>query len=201
SSLYTLLPVQVVGMVAGEAAAGFLRLGLNALSYPNLLFKGILTNLETRLPADAGQGNYARLADNFLRLNRWLVPASVALYGGFALFAPLVLPILGEEYVPAIAVIRVLCITGLITGIGGSFGPLYRTLRMMRAMIVVKIAALVLAALPGLWLITTREALGGAWTVNLLYVLSVGMTMALVWTRLARLARDQRAGPAPEQGG
>ncbi len=192
SSLYTLLPVQIVAMVAGEAAAGFLRLGLNALSYPNMLFKGILTNLETRLPADAGQGNYIRLADNFRRLNRWLIPASAALYGGVALFAPLAVPVLGEEYAPAIGVIRALCVYGLITGIGGSFGPLYRTLRMLGAILGTKIAALALAALPGLWLITTQAALGGAWTINLVYALSVGLTMALVWPRLRRLAQEQR---------
>lgn len=189
--LYTLLPVQVAGMFGGEAAAGFLRLGLNALSYPNMLFKGVLTNLETRFPADAGQGNYRRMQDNLNRLGRWIVPLSIGLYGAFALFAPLVLPIIGEEYLPAISVIRVLSLYGLVTGIGGVFGPLYRTLRMMRGILAAKIAALVLAALPGLWLITTYGPVGGGWTIVLLYTLNVGMTIALVWTRLRALARDQ----------
>jgi O-antigen/teichoic acid export membrane protein len=194
SGLYTLLPVQVLGMLAGEAAAGFLRLGLNALSYPNMLFRGVLTNLETRLPASAGQRNYLQLDDNFRRLMRWIVPLSAGLYGAFALLAPLVMPLLGEEYIPALPVIRVLCLYGFITGVGGAFGPLYRTLRMLGSMLATKVLALALAALPGLWLLRAWGPTGGAWTINLVYALAVGATIALVWPRLRRLARDQRAG-------
>ncbi|GAB4572849.1 MAG: hypothetical protein Kow0077_13480 [Anaerolineae bacterium] len=194
SGLYTLLPVQLVAMAGGEAAAGFLRLALNALNYPNMLFKGVLTNLETRLPADVGQGNYVRLEDNFQRLMRWIVPISVGLYGGFALFAPLVVPILGEEYVPVIPVIRVLCLYGLVTGIGGVFGPLYRTLRLVRGILVAKIAALVLAALFGIPLILRDGPQGGAWMIVVVYGLSVGLTIALVWPRVRRLAKAQQAG-------
>jgi len=193
-ALYTLLPVQALAMVSGEAAAGFLRLGLHALSYATMLFNGILTNLEARLPALAGQGDYARLVDNVRRVQRYLIPIAAGLYGVFALLAPLVAPILGEEYVPAIPVIRVLCLYGLVTGIGGVFGPLYRTLRLMRGILAIKIGTLLALAAPGLWLITRYGEVGGAWVIVLLYALSVALTIALVWPRLGHLAADQAAG-------
>ncbi len=195
-ALYTLLPVQALAMVSGEAAAGFLRLGLNALSYANLLFSGILTNLEARLPALAGQGDYARLAANVRRVLRYLIPIAGGVYGAFALLAPLVVPILGEEYIPAIPVIRVLCLFGLVTGIGGIFGPLYRTLRAMRGILAIKIGALLAMVAPGLWLITHYGEVGGAWTIVLVYTLSVGLTISLIWPRLRRLAAAQAAGAA-----
>ncbi len=194
AALYTLLPVQALAMISGEAAAGFLRLGLHALSYVNMLFNGILTNLESRLPALAGQGDYTRLADNVRRVLRYLIPIAAVMYGGFALLAPLVAPILGEEYVPAIPVIRVLCLFGLVTGIGGVFGPLYRTLRVMRGILAIKIGALVAMLAPGFWLIASYGEVGGAWAIVLIYVLSVGLTIALIWPRLRRLAAEQTAG-------
>ncbi len=190
---FVLLPVQAVAMRFGEAEAGFLRLGLSALSYPAILFSGILTNLETRLPADAGQRNYVRLADNFRRVMRIVIPVALLIYGAFALFAPLLVPVLGEEYLPAMAVIRVLCIYGVITAVGGAFGPLYRTLRLVPAMLAAKIAALLLTVPAGAILIEAAGAVGGAWAVNIVFALSVGMTMIVVLRRLWRLAAEQRA--------
>lgn len=192
SSLFILLPVQFVGMWHGEAAAGFLRLGLSAFTYPALLFKGVLTNLETRLPAAVGQGDYAALQDNFRRVLRLIVPLAVGVFGVFALFAPVLVPILGDEYIPAIPVIRVLGIYGIVTGIGGNFGPLYRTLRLVRPMLLLKVIAVVLVTGPGLWLITTYQAVGGAWAINLVYAISVGLTVVLVLAHVRRLAHNQQ---------
>jgi O-antigen/teichoic acid export membrane protein len=205
SQLFTLLPVQLLGMWGGEAAAGFLKLGISAMQYPTLLLSGVLTNLTTRLPADVGQQDYVRLRRNFGRVFRWMAGITVAMYGLLALFAPVAVPILGEEYTPAINVIRVLCVYGVITGLGGIFGPLYRTLRQMRAVLVVKGVALAGAALPAVWLIQyflgkgaegseDLLALGGAWSINLVFALSVALTIAVVWPRLNQLAKAQQAG-------
>lgn len=205
SQLFTLLPVQLLGMWGGEAAAGFLKLGISAMQYPAMLLGGVLTNLATRLPADVGQQDYVRLRHNFGRVFRWVGGLSVAMYGLLALFAPVAIPVLGEEYIPAINVIRVLCIYGVITGVGGIFGPLYRTLRLMRAMLFIKAVAIVLAFFPTVWLIryyvnlgeatalADTVALGGAWSINLLFALSIGLTVMVVWPRLNRLARKQLA--------
>ncbi len=191
AGLYTLLPQQLLGMWAGEAAVGFLNLGLGALQYPALLFSGILTNLAARLPAAAGSGDYARLAANFRRVMRWIAPLAVGMYGLFALLAPVVVFVLGPEYVPATQVIRILCLYGAVTAIGGIFGPLYRTLRLMRAILAVKVAALALAALPAAWLIQTQGAAGGAWAIDLVYAIAVALTIGVTWPHLRRLAELQ----------
>ncbi len=193
ASLFTLLPLQLLGMWASPTEVGFLRLGLGALSYPALLFDGILANLAARLPADVGRRDYLRLQDNFRRVARWIVWLSLGLFGTFALAAPLIVPLLGAEYVPAIPLVRVLCLYGAITGVGGIFGPLYRTLRLMRAILAVKLAALALAALPAAWLILSYRSLGGAWAVNLVYAISLVLTVAVTWPQLRRRAREQRA--------
>ncbi len=197
SILYTLLPIQLLGMWAGEEQAGFLKLALGALSYPALLFAGVLTNLEARLPADAGRKDYVRLEDNFRRVARWIGPLSVGIFGAFALAAPVLLWLLyGDEFIPAIPLAIILSIYGMVTGVGGIFAPVYRTLRLAREMIAVKLAALLIVAPLGVWLIREHGAVGGAWAINLIYLLSVGLTAAVVWPRLRRLAREQRAKSA-----
>ncbi len=195
SAWYILLPVQLVGMWAGEAAVAYLKLGLNVFQYSDLLFKGILTNLETRLPADVGKRDYARLRDNVRRVLLWMIPVSVGLYAALAMFAPLMPLVLGDEYSPAVVVIQILCVYGVAVGLGGLFGPLYRTLRVVRSMIVMRLVILTIAVLPGLWLIRTYGANGGAWVVNLVYALNLTFTLLIVWPRLSRLAG--RGAPDP----
>ena len=203
SSLFTLLPQQLVGMWHGEAAAGFLKLALSGLERPYLIFTGVLTNLAAQVPAEVGQGDFRRLQRNFRRVATWVAPASLAVFGAFALAAPIAVPILvGEEYIPVIPVIQVLCIYGAVTGIGGVFGPLYRALRLMRLILAVKVGALALAALPALALVQSQGVVGGAWAINLVYALSVGMTIAVTWPRVRRLAQAQgTSGQQPPAAG
>lgn len=192
ANLFIQLPQTFVGAWHGEAAAGFLKLALSGLARPSMIFSGILANLGARIPADVGRADYARLRTNMRKVVIWVVPLSVGLFGAFALAAPLVVPILiGEEYIPVIPLIAVLSVYGALTGIGGIFGPLYRALRLMRAIIAVKVATLLLAALPGLWLMSQFGALGGAWAINLIFALSVGLTAAVTWPHLRRLAAQQ----------
>ena len=63
-----------------------------------------------------------------------------------------------------------------------------RALRLMRQAIVVKIVTLVVMALPGIWLVQQAGALGGAWTINVLYVVSVALTAAVTLPELKRRA-------------
>ena len=222
ASLFILLPQQLVGMAHGPAAVGFLKLALSALNKPAVIFTGVLTNLAARIPADVGRGEYSRLQFNLKRVGLVVIPGVLVIFGAFAVLAPLAVPILiGEEYTPVIPLIRVLCIYAVITGVGGMFGPLYRSLRLMRPILVSKVAALALAALPALWLITQPfealigaetinrlshalhvlpplwladnfAALGGAWAITLVYAISVGLTIAITWPVVRRRARAEK---------
>jgi O-antigen/teichoic acid export membrane protein len=193
SNLYTLLPVQLIGLWHGEAAAGFARLGLSALTYPALLFRGILTNLETRLPADVGQANYVRLMDNLRRVLRYVTPISVGVFAAFAVVAPLVVPVLGEEYIPAIPVIRILCVYGAIIGVGGVFAPVYRALNIMPVMLAVRVAGLVSGLVMLALVLRPYAEVGAAWAINAMFAVSVSLTALVVLPRITRLAREQRA--------
>lgn len=220
ANLFILLPQQLVGMAHGPAAVGFLKLALSALGKPAVIFTGILTNLAAHIPANVGRGEYAQLEVNMRKVVLVVIPGALAIFGAFALLAPIAVPIIGEEYTPVIPLIRVLCIYAVITGVGGMFGPLYRSLRLMRPILAAKVAALALSALPALWLIQQPfeamigadalnrlghglavlpplwladnfAALGGAWAINLIYALSVGLTIAITWPVMRRRARQQ----------
>lgn len=201
SQLYTLLPLQMLGMWATPQAAGYLRMALSALERPALFFSGILINMSVQVPADYGRREYARLRANFLRVLRWIVPLSVAVFGTFSLLAPLLVPIVyGEEYRPAVPAIIVLGVYGTITGIGGIFGPLYRSLRIMRAILLTKAIALAVAALPSIALVRAWGAVGGAWSINLYFAVSIALTIFVTWPRVTALAqsRDEtQTAPVP----
>ncbi len=191
SQLYTLLPLQMLGMWATPQAAGYLRMALSALERPALFFSGILINMSVQVPADYGRRDYVRLRANFLRVLRWIIPLSIAVFGTFSLLAPLLVPLVyGEDYRPAVPALIVLGVYGTVTGIGGIFGPLYRSLRIMREILLVKLAALGIASLPALVLIRAWGAVGGAWSINLYYIASVALTIAVTWPRVNALARQ-----------
>lgn len=222
ASLFLLLPQQFVGTAHGPAAVGFLKLAISALNKPAVVFTGILTNLAARVPANVGRGEYAQLEVNMRKVILVVIPGALILFSAFAVLAPLAVPILiGDEYTPVIPLIRVLCIYAVISGVGGVFGPLYRSLRLMRPILVAKVAALALAALPALWLVQQPfealigadtlnrlghglavlpplwladnfAALGGAWAINLVYALSVGLTIAITWPAMRRRAHPDQ---------
>jgi len=192
SQLYTLLPLQMLGMWATPQAAGYLRMALSALERPALFFSGILINMSVQIPGDYGRREYGRLRANFVRVLRWIVPLAVAVFGTFSLAAPLLVPIIyGDDYRPAVPAIIVLGVYGTVTGIGGIFGPLYRSLRIMRVILLTKLIALGVAALPAVALVRTWGVVGGAWSINLMFSVSIALTILVTWPRLTALARSQ----------
>jgi len=201
SQLYTLLPLQMLGMWASPQAAGYLRMALSALERPALFFSGILINMSVQVPADYGRREYARLRANFLRVLRWIMPLSAAVFGTFSLLAPPLVPIVyGEEYRPAVPAIIVLGIYGTVTGIGGIFGPLYRSLRIMRPILLTKVIALAVVTLPSVALVRAWGAAGGAWSINLYFTVSIALTIFVTWPRLVALVEtasgaEQRSSP------
>jgi hypothetical protein len=103
-----------------------------------------------------------------------------------------------------IPVFVVLTIFGVITTVGGVFGPLYRGLNRLRGAILSKLLALGLALAFGFLMLMSagsdlpgqgtpdmmlRAALVGAWMVNLTFGVSVLLT-AWVSLRALRQAKD-----------
>ncbi len=189
ATLFTLLPLQLLGRLHGEAAAGYLSLAQSAISMPSAAFNAVMSNLGVRLPQDVGRGDHAALRRNYARVTKALAAGSVAIFGLFALIAPWLVPFLyGEEATPAAPLIGVLAVYGAIAAAGGSMGALYRALERVNRALCAKLVALAIMAAPGYWLIREYAALGAAWTITAALALSVALTAALVLPYLRRLA-------------
>lgn len=188
-NLFLAVPLQVVGVMTGSVAAGHLDLALKAMTIPAMLSSAIFDNLQAVIPQAVGRGDFAWLWHNFRRILGILAVASVGFYTAIAVAAPLLVPLVyGPEAIPVVPVISVLVIYGAITTTGGIFGPLYRALSLLRSALLIKLLALIVALLPGFWLVHESGALGGAWFINGLFALSVSLTAVTVLRKLHKRA-------------
>ncbi|MCB9450308.1 MAG: oligosaccharide flippase family protein [Anaerolineaceae bacterium] len=195
ADLYIQIPIQMTGILAGNAAVGYVQLALRGIQQTGLFTSAIFENMQAVVPQAVGRGDYARLWRNFSRVLLVLLVGGAAFYLGVALFAPLiVVPLFGDEWQPTIPLIGALAVYGSMTMVGGIFGPLYRAFHIMQRMIVVKVVSLALLLPVGLLLITVLGALGGVWMINGLFTLSVILTAATTLPELRRRAREQVAG-------
>lgn len=191
SNLYRQIPLQLVGILAGPAAASYIQLGLRAISKTGVLTSAIYENMQAVVPLAVGRGDYARLQVNFMRVLTALVLGGLVFYGVFVVLAPLlVVPIFGPAWLPILPLLPVFAIYGLTTTGGSIFGPLYRAFDLMRAALLVKIGVLLVMIPVGIWLINRHGALGGVWMINGLFVLSVALTAAVTLPVLRRYARQ-----------
>lgn len=188
-NLFTQIPVQLVGVFAGETAAGYLSTALDGINRSNLLTSAVLNNLQAVIPQAVGRLDYVGLQRNFNRVLLAMLIWGGAFYGVLALAAPVAVPLLlGDEATPAVPLVIVLCLSGVVTTVGGIFGPLYRAFDLMRAALLAKIAAWVVLLPPGIYLLQQQDALGGAWLINGLFVLSVALTAAVTLPALHKRA-------------
>jgi O-antigen/teichoic acid export membrane protein len=208
SNLYTQIPIFLVGMIGGARAVGYLTLALTGIAQASVLTSAVFENMQAVVPQMVGRGDYAALWRNFRRVFGLLTLGGIGFYGLAALTAPFIIPILfGMEWLPAIPVLVPLTIYGAMTTVGGIFGPLYRAFDMLRAAFGVKLVALAVALPIGIYLMArhvmpnpfhgwglfdaaaTGIAVSGAWTINLLFAISIGLTMAFTLPALRRKAQ------------
>ncbi len=197
AGLYSQVPMTLVGVLAGEAAAGYLGAGLDLINRSNLLTTPVLDNLQAVVPQAVGREDFVRLRRNFGRVLRVMALAAVGFFGTIALAAPLVVPLLFPDMASGtVPVVVALTVFGAVTMVGGIFGPLYRALDQMRAALAAKIAAGLIMLPVGWWLITQWDALGAAWMINGAFVISVALTAVFTLPALHRraVAVRERAG-------
>ncbi len=166
AGLYTELPLQIVGIYAGKTAAGYLELGFKALTIPATFASALFDNIQAVVPQAIGRRDFVTLRRNFLRVLAALGLGAIAFYALFVVFVPIIVPLIfSSQWIPAIPVVTVLAVYGVVLAVGGIFGPLYRGLGLMRPIIVIKIVTLVAILVPGLILLQQGDALGGVWEV------------------------------------
>jgi O-antigen/teichoic acid export membrane protein len=223
ASLFTQLPLQLVGIFAGARAVGYLNLATSGITQAGIFTSAVLDNMQAVVPQAVGRGDYAGLWRNFMRILAAMALFALVLYGALALFAPVVIPpVLGSRWIPAIPALAALALYGAITTIGGIFGPLYRAFGLMRRAIVVKLIALVivlpvgfvllqrlpnaqdtLAPFLGVETMLSRSlvgagagALAGAWMIDAVFLLSVSLTVLVTLPELRSRARRQSRSQA-----
>lgn len=198
SLLFLQLPMQLVGALAGPAAAGYVHLGLRLIDRSSILTQGVQDNMQAMVPQAVGRGNFTQLWRNFRRVLLALLAGGILVYGALLLVAPLVMvPIFGEKWAPVLPLIPALAVFGLATTLGGIFGPLYRALNLVMRMVWMRALLLLLILPPGAWLVSTQGAGGGVWIINALYLISIGLTILLTMPTLRRLMRAEQGSPAP----
>jgi O-antigen/teichoic acid export membrane protein len=192
---------------------------VNGIAQAGIFTTAVLDNMQAVVPQAVGRRDYAGLWRGFTRVLAVMALVGVALYGGLALVAPLLIPpILGARWIPAIPPLAALAIYGAITTVGGSFGPLYRAFRLMRQAIAIKLIALalvipigvlllrqVIAAQPGIerflgaaafrpydLIRSGAGALGGAWLIDALFLISVTLTMLVTLPELRKRAKPRQ---------
>lgn len=211
ANLYIEIPRQIIGILGGERAVGYISLALRGLGQVSVLTSAVFENMQAVVPQLVGRGDYKRLWQSFVRVLVVLALGGLVFYGLLALLAPpLIPPIFGERWSPVIPVLLPLTLYGAITMVGGIFGPLYRAFGIMRAALGVKLLALAIALPIGIILmsqlsvgvepfwgweyydsVSTAVAVGGAWTIDLLFILSTGLTMAITLPMLRRKAHKR----------
>ncbi len=193
SGLFQFLPVQLVGVLAGQAAAGYVHLGLRLIDRSSILTQGVQDNMQAIVPQAVGRGNFIRLWYNFRRVLLALLLGGVLVYAALLLVAPLVMvPLFGEKWRPVLPLIPALAVFGLATTLGGIFGPLYRALDLVMRMVWMRVLLLLLILPPGALLVRETGANGGVWIINALYLISIGLTVLLTLPTLYRHIRAER---------
>lgn len=198
ASLFTQIPIQLVGSLAGSTAAGYLTMSLSALAQASLFTSAVFDNMQAVVPQAVGRGDFTGLWRNFRRVLLALAGGGAIFYGAQALLSPLLIPLLlGEHWRPAVPALVVLALYGLITTVGGIFGPLYRALNLMRGAIAAKLIALVLILPAGSLLLANAAgglspsdgAAGGAWIISALFAVSVTLTAVITLRQVRRRAQ------------
>jgi O-antigen/teichoic acid export membrane protein len=191
ATLFTHIPLQLVGIIAGPASASYIQLGLRGIQRTSFFTSAVYENIQAVVPQAVGRHDYARLWKNFLRVLGVLALGGLAFYVLVVLIAPLLLvPIFGAEWEPILPLLPAFAVYGLATTVGGIFGPLYRVFNLMRAALLTKMITLVVMIPVGVWLIQQAGALGGVWMLTGMFVISVLLTAAFTLPVLRQHAHE-----------
>lgn len=176
ANLYTEIPLQIVGIFAGKAAAGYLELGFKALTIPATFASALFDNIQAVVPQAIGRRDFIQLRRNFLRVLSVLGIGAVIFYTLFALVVPFLVPLIfSRQWIPAIPVVTALAVYGVMGTVGGIFGPLYRGLNLMRSAIVIKLFTFAGLLIPGYMLLQQVGLSRSVWTINGLLVNSTAI--------------------------
>ncbi|MCK6577485.1 MAG: oligosaccharide flippase family protein [Anaerolineae bacterium] len=207
ADVFIQIPVQIVGVVGGERAVGYLNLAMTGVLNVGILTSAIFENLKAVVPQAIGRKDYTALWRGMRGALISLAVGGSVVYAALALAAPVAIPpLLGDEWIAAIPALIALTPFGAISAVAGVFGPLYRALFLMRGAIFAKLGALLIVLLPGGVLLalvagsapgdaaTQTAALGGALLIDCLFAIQAILTARVALPPLRRLALSTSGG-------
>ncbi|MFN8377695.1 MAG: oligosaccharide flippase family protein [Anaerolineae bacterium] len=220
ASFMTQFPLQLVGMVGGDQAAGYLALGLRGYAQVAVFTSALFDAMQAVVPRAVARHEFTKLWGALWRAVLGLGIGSVLVYGAMAMAAPFIIaPLFGREWIPAIPAIILLAYYGALTTTGGVFGPVYRSLGMMRIAVSSKVLAMALVLPLGVLLLqnftvpdlsgytglallpaglatmgqASAAAAAGALIVNGVFTVSVGIMAVVVMRVVYKRAKAQAA--------
>jgi O-antigen/teichoic acid export membrane protein len=202
-SLLLSLPQQMIGVMIGERAAGYLISATNGVNNLSLLTSALFDTMRAVIPQRVGKGDFPGLWQVMGRVLLALLLGSLVVYGALALLAPFIIPpLLGEDWRNIVPVLSVAALFGAISTVTGVFGPLYRALNRVWSAIFIKFLIMgvvigmgylflhdLVLMTSGINALNTTAAVGGAWMVNTLYA---GTGFFTGWMSLRALQRENR---------
>lgn len=196
ANFFVQIPLQLVGIFAGREAAGYLGLAMRAINLPNTLASAIFDNMQTVVPQAIGRRDYANLYRNFNRVIFVLAVGAVGFYGAMVILVHAIGPavarlLYGDSWLPAVPLLAIIALYGAVTTVGGVLGPLYRALELVWQAAAVKAVALAIGLPLGWWLVQRWGAAGGAWTIGLIFSVSIALTAFIALPVLRRRAQSQ----------
>jgi PST family polysaccharide transporter len=174
----------VIGRMVGATPLGFFSVGKRLAAMPvgvigNILGRGVYAAL-ARLQGDL-EGFRRVWLENIQRVALLAVPATI---GIVFVAAPLVETLFGERWQPAVVVIQVLSLNGVVRTFSATSGEVFQALRRPHLRVVIEVAHLVLL-LPALIVGTELDGIRGAAAGIVLVNLATGVpALAIVMRAL-----------------
>jgi len=161
ASLYTSLPVFLVGLWSTETQAGLLGLAIHLISVPKSLAGNISKMLSSVLPYKKGHERGEKWIHDFMKVTRTSFPILAGIFLAFGVVAWFLIPVIyGAEFAQARVPLAVLVIANLGIGYTLSLGPVLRTIQRVDLSIITNAISLVLMGAVMYFIIPIYGALG-----------------------------------------
>jgi len=188
----------LIGSLLGMKALGYYTLAYNLVLRPSQRINSVITRVAFPIFSKV-QNDIKRLKRGYLKVLQLLSIVNFPLMVGFAMVAPIAVPIIfGEQWLPSIVLIQILTIVGLLRSIGNPVGSL--VLSKGRADLGFKWnIALMITQVPGLYLgAKLGDTIGVAIAFAILTcIYSVFCYLLLVRTILGRCLHEYIASMWP----
>ncbi len=145
ASLYTSLPIFLLGIFSNETQAGYLGLAFNLIAVPKSFAGNISRMLSSVLPYRQGEDNKLTWIQDVKKTSKIATPVLAFILILFGVVSWYAIPfVYGEEFSGARIPLMILVVANLGIGFTLSSGPIVRTMKRMKAPIITNIISVIL---------------------------------------------------------